>query len=76
MSQAQIITVGDSTALLVSPETLSAIGAKIGDVLEIVVVDRKLVLQPFSETAREQLLRDATEDVLERRASALKKLAE
>jgi hypothetical protein len=76
MSQAQVITVGDSTAILLSPEALREIGAGVGDFLAIEVADRRLVLRPLDDTQRQQLLREATNDVLQRRASALKKLAE
>jgi antitoxin component of MazEF toxin-antitoxin module len=76
MSQAQVISVGDSTAILLAPEALREIGARIGDFLDIEVTDRRLVLRPVDEEQRQQQLREATNDVLQRRASALQKLAE
>jgi antitoxin component of MazEF toxin-antitoxin module len=75
MSQLTVVPHGDSVAVFLPASVLESVGWRVGDVLEVTVSDRQLILRPAEDTARRELLREITRDVLERRRDAYKRLA-
>ena len=75
MLRQQITTIGNSPALLLSPELLKMMGIAIGDEVNMSVVDRTLILRPLDEIERIKKIETATLAVFERRKSAYEELA-
>ena len=76
MATGEIITVGDSTAVVLSEDTVRKLGAQVGDVLDVVILDNEVVLKRDQIGNRQSLVKAATQEVIQRRESALRKLAE
>lgn len=75
MVRQQITTIGNSPALLLSPELLKMMGIAIGDEVDMSVVDRTLILRPRNALERIEKIEAATLAVFERRKSAYEELA-
>jgi AbrB family looped-hinge helix DNA binding protein len=75
MPQLPIISVGDSAALVLPASVLETIGLRVGDMLEVTVGDRQLILRPAEDTARRLRVEEVTREVLERRQDAYRRLA-
>jgi len=72
----KITTSGNSAALVVPREFLAQMGVKVGDEVELTMIDRTLVARPIAQVARDKKVKAAVDDVFRRRRSALKRLAE
>ena len=72
----KITTSGNSAALVVPREFLAQMGVKVGDEVELTMIDRTLVARPVGQVARDEKVKAAVDDVFRRRRSALKRLAE
>lgn len=75
MPRLNIVSHGDSAAVVLPASVLESIGVRIGDVLEVTLDDGRLILQPVDDAARRQLLQEITRDVFERRRDAYQRLA-
>lgn len=75
MSQLTIVSHGDSAAIILPASILESTGLGIGDVLEVTIADRQLVLRPIEEAVRRKLLQEITQDVFDRRRDAYQRLA-
>lgn len=75
MTQLSIVAHGDAAAVVIPPEILEAVGLRIGDVLEVTLNDRQLILQPNEDASRRQKLEEITREVLTRRRDAYQRLA-
>ena len=75
MSRERITTSGDDATVRLPREILEGLGLAVGDEVEMVVVERTLVVRPLSEVDRTNKIDAATNDVIERRASAYEELA-
>lgn len=76
MSRERLTAVGESAALILSPETLERLGIAIGDEVEVSLLDRTLLLQPLDEANRSQQLAALTKSVFARRRDAYVRLAQ
>ncbi|HXG63606.1 MAG TPA: AbrB/MazE/SpoVT family DNA-binding domain-containing protein [Blastocatellia bacterium] len=75
MSRRRITTAGDSAAILLPQEVLDQMGVKVGDEVDLSVVERTLILRPLDEAERARKIEEATDTVFERRKSAYEELA-
>ena len=75
MSRERITTSGEDAAVRLSGEILEDLGMAIGDEVELLIVERTLVLRPLSEIERAEKIDTATENVIERRKSTSEELA-
>ena len=75
MSHNRVTTVGDSAALLISPEFLHALGINIGDEVDIALIDRTLIVRPLAEAERAQRIENITQSLFVRRKSVYEQLA-
>ena len=57
-------------------EFLAQMGVKVGDEVELTMIDRTLIARPIEQVARDEKVKAAIDDVFRRRRSALKRLAE
>jgi len=75
MSRKRIATSNDSTAVLLPQELLDQLNISAGDEVDLVVIDRTLILRPLDEAERARRIEDATSSVLDQRTSAYQELA-
>ena len=75
MPQLTVVPHGDSAAVVLPLEVLEALGLHIGDVVDLTVADRQLILRPAEGADRRRLLEEITRDVFERRRDAYERLA-
>jgi antitoxin component of MazEF toxin-antitoxin module len=75
MSRKRITSAGDSAAVILSQEILDVMGVKVGDEVDVSVVDRTLILRSLDEAERARKVEAATKDIFERRRSAYEELA-
>jgi antitoxin component of MazEF toxin-antitoxin module len=75
MTQLSIIQHGDAAAVVIPATLLEAAGLKIGDVVDVTLSDRQLILRPSDDAARRQRIDEITREVLERRRDAYQRLA-
>jgi antitoxin component of MazEF toxin-antitoxin module len=64
-----------SAAVVLPTSVLESAGLRIGDVLEVTLGDRQLILRPVEDAARRQVVEDITREVFERRRDAYRRLA-
>lgn len=72
----KITAVGNSAAVLLSKDLLSILDVKIGDEVEIKVIDDALILRSTRPEERNEKFSLSVKRVLEKRRSALARLAE
>jgi antitoxin component of MazEF toxin-antitoxin module len=75
MSRKRIATSNDSAAVLLPQELLDQLNISAGDEVDLVVIDRTLILRPLDEAERALRIEDVTSSVLDRRTSAYQELA-
>lgn len=75
MPQLTIIPHGDSAAVILPAAILESVGLRVGDVVEVTLGDRELILRSAEDAARSKLLETITEEVFERRGDAYQRLA-
>jgi len=75
MSRGRITATGDSPALLLSQEVLDKLGLKVGDEVDISLVERTLILRSLDEADRARRIENTTSSIFERRKSAYEELA-
>jgi antitoxin component of MazEF toxin-antitoxin module len=75
MAQLTIIPHGDAAAVVLSKKVLESIGLQIGDLVDVDVGDRQLILRPLDDAARRQLIANLTQEVIECRSDAYQRLA-
>jgi len=75
MSRERITTSGDDATVRLPGEILEGLDVAVGDEVEMVVVERTLVVRPLSGVERAENIDAATNDVIERRQSAYEDLA-
>lgn len=76
MARHQIVTLGQSAALLLPQELLAQINVRIGDEIDISIIDHTLMLRSLEEAQRQQQLETISEQVFTRRKSAYQRLAQ
>jgi bifunctional DNA-binding transcriptional regulator/antitoxin component of YhaV-PrlF toxin-antitoxin module len=76
MARQRIIISDAGATLVIAPEVVSALGLKNGDEVDIVVMDRSVVLRPLDELERAKKLDAVTQAVLQRRKRALQQLTD
>lgn len=74
MSRKRITASENSTTLLLPQEILDTLGVDAGDEVDVIIVDRTLILRPLDEVERAQKIDDATKTVFERRKIAYEEL--
>lgn len=72
----KITAVGNSGAVLLSKDLLAILDVKIGDEVEVKVVDDALMLRSIKPDERKEKFNLSAKRVLEKRRSALARLAE
>jgi antitoxin component of MazEF toxin-antitoxin module len=75
VSRSRITTSGDAAAVLLPGELLEELGLKVGDEVEVVVIEGTLVLRRTDEEERSRRVEESTQSVLQRRKSAFEELA-
>jgi antitoxin component of MazEF toxin-antitoxin module len=75
MPQLPIVSLGDSAAVVLPASLLEAVGLRVGDVVDVTVGDRQLILQPAEDAERRRLIETITQEVLEKRQEAYRRLA-
>ncbi|HKI33036.1 MAG TPA: AbrB/MazE/SpoVT family DNA-binding domain-containing protein [Gemmataceae bacterium] len=74
MPQLTIVPHGDSAAVVLPAKVLESVGLRIGDVVDVTVGDRQLILRPGEDAARRALLEEIAREVVERRRDAYRRL--
>jgi antitoxin component of MazEF toxin-antitoxin module len=75
MPQLTIVSHGDSAALILSAAVLESAGLHVGDVVDVTLGDRQLILRTTDDGARRDLIGQITRDVLDERQDAYRRLA-
>lgn len=75
MTQLLIVAHGDAAAIVIPAAVLQAVGLRIGDVVDLSLLDRQLILRPSEDAARRQRIEEITQEVLEHRRDAYQRLA-
>jgi antitoxin component of MazEF toxin-antitoxin module len=75
MPQLTIVPHGDSAAVILPAAVLESAGLHVGDVLEVTLGDRQLILRSAEDASRRELLETITREVFERRRDAYQRLA-
>jgi antitoxin component of MazEF toxin-antitoxin module len=74
MPQLTIVPHGDAAAVVLPVAFLEQLGTRIGDQLEVSLVDGQLILWA-TNAARRRLFEEVTEEVFEQRQEAYRRLA-
>jgi antitoxin component of MazEF toxin-antitoxin module len=75
MPQLTVLPHGDSAALILPAAVLKSVGLRVGDVVELTLGDRQLILRSAEDTSWPELLETITHEVFERREDAYRRLA-
>jgi antitoxin component of MazEF toxin-antitoxin module len=75
MPQLTIVPHGDAAAVVLPAELLDSVGLHVGDVVDVTLGDRQLILRPGPDAARRALVEEVTHEVFERRRDAYQRLA-
>ncbi|HWG44148.1 MAG TPA: AbrB/MazE/SpoVT family DNA-binding domain-containing protein [Gemmataceae bacterium] len=75
MTQLSIIQHGDAAAVVIPANLLEAAGLRIGDVVDVTLSDRQLILRPNEDAERRRQIEEIAQEVLERRRDAYQRLA-
>jgi antitoxin component of MazEF toxin-antitoxin module len=75
MPQLTIVPHGDSAAVILPAAVLESAGLHIGDVIDVTLGDRQLILRSAEDAPRRELLQTITQEVIERRRDAYQRLA-
>jgi antitoxin component of MazEF toxin-antitoxin module len=75
MPQLTIVPHGESAAVILPAAVLESVGLHIGDILDVSIRDRQLILRSVQDVPRSELLEAVTQDVFERRKDAYQRLA-
>lgn len=75
MPQLTIVPHGDAAAVILPAAILESVGLHVGDVVDVTLGDRQLILRSAEDTARHELLETITHEVFERRRDAYQRLA-
>lgn len=76
IAEEKLAEADENSLALRKPRLLQRIGRSVNDEVDISIEGRTSVVRPADVATREDKIRDATESVFERRASAYKRLAE
>ncbi len=66
---------GDTAAVVLPAGLLESLHLRVGDMVDITLADRQLILQPSADATRRRLLEEITHEVIERRSDAYRRLA-
>ncbi|HZY85553.1 MAG TPA: AbrB/MazE/SpoVT family DNA-binding domain-containing protein [Gemmataceae bacterium] len=75
MPQLPIVPLGDSAAVVLPASVLESVGLRIGDLVDLTVGDRQLILQPIADAERRRMIDAITQEVFENRQEAYRRLA-
>ena len=75
MPQLPIVPMGDSAAIVLPASVLESVGLRVGDLVDVTVGDRQLILQPVEDAERRRLIEAITEEVFAKRQEAYMRLA-
>ena len=75
MPQLTLVPHGDSAAVVLPAAVLETLGLRVGDVVDITLADRQLILQPAEDAERRRRVEDITKEVFEQRRDAFQRLA-
>lgn len=75
MTQLSIVPHGAAAAVVIPPDILEAAGLRIGDTVDVTLRDRQLILRPSEDASRRQRIEEITDEVLEHRREAYRRLA-
>lgn len=77
MTGTQIVTIGETAALTLTPELLRQIGVGAGDQIEIALSDRSLTVRPVAELDEEDArLETMMDSIMDRHDNLFRRLAE
>jgi len=63
-------------AVVLPPELLAQVGIGVGDQVDIMLIDRTIILRPIDEAERVQRIEEITEQLFTQRKSVYEALAE
>lgn len=75
MPQLPIVSHGDTAAVVLPASILEAVGLHIGDLLEVTVSNRQLLLRAVVQDSHQQKLATITQEVFDLRRDAYQRLA-
>jgi antitoxin component of MazEF toxin-antitoxin module len=75
MPQLPIVPLGDSAAVVLPASVLESVGLRVGDLVDITVGDRQLILEPVADAERRRQIESITQEVFEKRQEAYRRLA-
>ncbi len=75
MSRNRITSLGDSAAILLSQELLDQMRLKIGDEIDLSVVESALIVRPLPGVEQTSRIESVIEEVFDRRKGAYEELA-
>ena len=75
MPQLTIVPHGDSAAVILPASVLESVGLRVGDVVDVTLGDRQLILRSAEDASRREVLEKITREVFERRKDAYQRLA-
>ncbi len=71
----RITTAGNSAALVLSQDVIGLMGVRVGDEVEVSLIDRTLVVRPIEEQDRDERVAAAIDEVFRTRGALLGRLA-
>ncbi len=74
MSQHLLIPVDDGTGLVLPPEVLAILGVQAGDLVELTVRDRQVVLNPLQKPVAPRFKTESLRELLTRRQGLYQQL--
>jgi antitoxin component of MazEF toxin-antitoxin module len=74
MPQLPIVPLGDSAAVVLPASVLESVGLRVGDVVDVTVGDRQLILKPAEDAERRRLIETITQEVFEERQDAYSRM--
>lgn len=76
MFQSQVVSFNNEAYLKVTPEMMKTMGVKVGDLVDVDLVDRQALLRATDETARHEKVMTAAREIMQRRKKLFEGLAE
>jgi antitoxin component of MazEF toxin-antitoxin module len=75
MAQSKIVSLGEAAAVVLPGEVLEAMGLRVGDVIDVTVGDRELILRPAAPEGSQSSIEEIVRELFERRGDAYRRLA-
>ena len=75
MAELTIVPLGDAAAVALPDAIIQSIGLRIGDKVDVSVINQQLILRPVDDDSRRRRLAEITQEVFQKRGDAYRRLA-